>query len=627
MWLALRGGIFLALFALLTPISHANADDSNPSASEIDNYANLVLSPASKQGFSLNNSTFLNSSLSNFSVEAWVNPTESLTSTFGNIFIKQDSFMLRLNSLKPEVALQTGSWSFFTSTLPLRTNEWQHLAFTKSGSTLKFFVNGSLTFQTNSAGTSVLSQTSYVGIGGSPWNGSSNQSTPQTELFAGGVDEVRVWSGARTDSEIANTMDQKVSGSTSNLLGYWDFNGSGSSTTLHDRTSNGFNMTINGTPTFPDVKSVVNSGGFSTVTFPRTYLNATGGFKIPKGVTSLNLLVVGGGGGGGYDGGGGGGGGGVYQSSNVSVVPDTNYTIEVGGGGPAINGYTGGVFCTGTWSSTIVGCLSGGGNTSGFGSITASGGGGGGGIESNGGSDSSAGTTRRGGGGGGGGQNSRVGASSGGGGAFSGGGSADTGGNAGAGGGSSLAAGSSATSSLAGNGATGVTATLTGLVYGSGGGGGSYNNATVAIGGAGAGDGGTTGANATRPLANRGGGGGGGGVGNLAASSGAAGVVILRYELRGFATITIASTPIFRTATSISVTSNTASRVTFLANNKRIPGCIRIATINLVATCSWKPSVRTPVVISTQIFPVDTNFANSTASAASVLPMKRTGNR
>lgn len=620
-------GILLALaLSLLAPVSSASADDPNPSTSEIDNYANLVISSAVKQGFAIGASTFMNSSRSNFSVEAWINPSDSLTSTYGDIFIKQDSFIFRLNNLKPEVGLQTGGWAYFTSAVALRTNEWQHIAFTKSSSTLKILVNGFLIYQTNSAGASVLSQSSYVGIGANPWNG-ANQTTPQSEFFAGGIDEVRVWSGARTDAEIANNMDTKLAGSTSNLLGYWDFNGNGSSSTLYDRTTNGNNMTIYGSPSFPDVKTVVTSSGYSTVTFTRTYLNANGAFKIPTGVTSINLLVVGGGGGGGYDGGGGGGGGGVYQNSTAPVTSEASYAVEVGGGGPAINGYVGNTYCTGTWTNAATGCVSGSGNSSSFGSLIASGGGGGGGIEASGNSDSNSSATVRGGGGGGGSQNTKTGATSGGAGAFAGGGSSDVNTNAGGGGASSAAAGSSTTSTLAGNGAAGVTATLNGLVYGSGGGGGSYNNATVATGGTGAGDGGTSGASASKPLANRGGGGGGGGVGNLNASSGAAGVVIIKYALRGFATLSFTNAPVYRSATSITAATNTASKVTFLANNKRIAGCIKVATVNLVATCNWRPSVHNSITISIQIYPNDSNYSSSSASASAVISSKRTGNR
>lgn len=627
MMVVIRGLLLSLILALLAAMPSAHADDPNPSSSEIDNYANLVISPAAKQGFSLNGSTFLNSSLSNFSVEAWINPSDSLTATYGTIFIKQDSFWFRLNSLKLEVGLQTGGWAVYTTNASVRTNEWQHVAFTKSGATLKVFVNGTLVYQHASVGATALSQTSYVGIGGNPWNGSANQTTPQTDFFAGGIDEVRVWSAARTDAEIANGMDTKFAGSTTNLAAYWDFNGNGSASTLYDRTASGYNMTINGSPSFPDVKTVVTTSGYSTITFPRTYLNAIGAFKIPVGVTSVNLLVVGGGGGGGFDGGGGGGGGGVYQNLAVPVTPESSYAIEVGGGGSAINGYIGGTYCTGAWSSVVVGCLSGGGGTSKFGAYSASGGGAGAGIENSGGGDSDVSATTRGGGGGAGGQNSKSGTGLAGAGAYAGGTSSDIGGNAGGGGASQLAAGSSTTTSLAGNGATGVTANMNGLVYGSGGGGGSYNNATVATGGTGAANGGTSGANATKPLSNQGGGGGGGGTGSYVATSGAAGVVIIKYALRGFATLSFTSAPVYRSATSITATTNTASKVTFLANNKRIAGCIKVATVNLVATCNWKPSFHNSITISTQIYPNDSNYSNSSATASAVISSKRSGTR
>lgn len=618
--------VLALLLSLLLPVSLSKADDSNPSTSEIDNYANLAISPSSKQGFSLNGSTFLNSSLSNFSVEAWVNPSESLTAGNGVIFIKQDSFYFQLNNLKPEVALHDGVWKPYATNVTLRTNEWQHLAFTKSGTTLKVFLNGTLVYQNASVPLAISSTTSYVGIGGNPYSG-GNTTSPQISLFAGGMDEVRVWSIARTDSEIAQNADVKVSGSASNLLGYWDFNGNASQSTLYDRTANGYNFTINGSPNFPDLKTTAIAGGFATVTFPRTYLNAAGAYTVPLGVTAISALVVGGGGGGGFDGGGGGGGGGVYQNSNLSVTPGSSYQIKVGGGGPAINGYSGGTFCTGGWTNVAVGCLSGSGTGSAFGSFSTSGGGGGGGIESNGGADSNAAATVRGGGGGAGAQNSKAGATSGGAGAFSGGASSDVGGNAGGGGASSLFAGSSTTSSLAGGGAVGVTSSINSVVYGSGGGGGSYNNATAVSGGTNAGTGGTNSISATKPVVNRGGGGGGGGIGSGMASSGAAGVVIIKYALTGFASLSLTGTPMYKSATTITATTNTASKVTFLANNKRIPGCIKVATINLVATCTWKPSVHSYITISIQINPNDSNYASTSAIGTTVFAAKRTGTR
>lgn len=617
-------GIFLASIA---PMQTARADDSNPSTSEIDNYANLTMSASTKQGFFLNNSTFLNSNRGSFTVEMWVNPSESITATNASLFLKQDAVSISLNSLRPEVRLQSGTWATYTSNFYLRTNEWQHLAIVKSAGTLSMYVNGGLIYQTTGVAANVLSQTSILGLGANSWNGSSNQTSPAGDFFAGGIDEVKVWGAARTQSEINDNMDIKISGSATNLLAYWDFNGTGSTSTLYDRTANANNLTIYASPSFPDIKTVSNSGGFSTITFTRSYLNAQGGFNIPTGVSSVSALVVGGGGGGGFDGGGGGGGGGVSQNSNFSVSAGSVVQIEVGGGGAAINGYVGGTFCTGGWTSIIVGCLSNSGNSSTFGNIISSGGGGGGGIESNGGSDSDSGATTRGGGGGGGGQNSKSGATSGGSGAYIGGSSSDVGGNAGGGGASSQSVGGSTTSTLAGNGANGSTATINGFVYGSGGGGGSYNNSTSAAGGTGAGNGGTNAIAATKPLASRGGGGGGGGVGSVAASSGAAGVVIIKFALTGYATLAFTNTPIYRTATTITATTNTSSKVTFLANNKRIASCIKLSTSNLVATCSWKPAVRSAITISVEIFPIDSSYTSSSARATTVITTKRSGNR
>jgi hypothetical protein len=624
----IKSAIIVALLiALLSPPSLARADDPNPSTSEVDNFANLIQPAGTKQGFGFTGATLLNSNTGTFTVEAWVNPTDSMTSTYGTIFIKQDSLAFRINSLKLEVALCNGTWTTYATSITLRTNEWQHVALVKSGTTMFLYLNGTLVYQNSSVISTIASNTKFIGFGGDPWDGSTSQLSPQSNLLAGGIDEVRVWGTARTQVQIQENMDLKIAGSTSGLLAYWDCNGTGSASTLHDRTANGFNLTIYGNPPFPDIKTVTNSGGFSTVTFTRTYLNATGGFKIPIGVTSVNVLIVGGGGGGGFDGGGGGGGGGVHQNSNFSVTPETTYAIEVGGGGPAINGYVGGTFCTGGWSSTVVGCLSGSGSESKFGALSASGGGGGGGIESNGSSDSNSGATTRGGGGGAGAQNSKAGSTTGGAGAFSGGASSDVAGNAAGGGASSIASGSSTTSSLAGAGATGVTANLNSVIYGSGGGGGSYNNATAVSGGANAGTGGTSSLSATRPAVNRGGGGGGGGVGSGTASSGAAGVVIIRFALSGFATLSFTATPVYRSATTISATTNVASRVTFLANGKRIPSCIKVATNNLVATCNWRPSTRSFVTISVQIAPTDSNYASSSATATRVITVNRTGRR
>jgi hypothetical protein len=627
--------IGISLF-LAMPVP-AYGDDPNPSTSTIDNYASLNGSSSSKQGFqSATQSNYLGG-VNNFTVESWLNPGDTATSSLMQILAKTDMLQYQISSGIYEFIFNSGGWKTAQSTgVKARINEWQHVAFVKNGNTLSFYFNGNLAYQLTDATnipTSLTNTSSYLSIGSNPWNGSTNQSTPFGNLFSGGIDEVRVWSTARTQSEIQTWMNEKIASSSTGLLSYWDFNGTSSSTTLHDRSINALNLTINGTPkpTFPDIKTTTISGGYQTVTFTRTYLNASASYVIPAGVTRISALVVGGGGGGGFDGGGGGGGGAVYQYSTLSVTPGGSMAVVVGGGGFGAKGYVGGTFCNGTWSGTAVGCSGGQGSSSQLGGTLASGGGGGGGIEANGSADSYNFATVRGGGGGAGGQNSSSGAPTPGVGSYTGGTVSNVDSYGGGGGASSVANGGNVTSTTAGNGAAGVTSTITGLVYGSGGAGGSFSSSTVATGGTGAANGGSFSAAPTTALANRGGGGGGGGRGDVAGnangSHGAAGIVIIRFALTTSGTLSLASTPVYNAANTITITTSAESKVTFLANGKRIPGCASKNTTSLTATCSWKPTIHGFVTLSAQIVPIDNNYPTSTSLLSARHVAKRTGLR
>lgn len=81
----------------------------------------------------------------------------------------------------------------------------------------------------------------------------------------------------------------------------------------------------------------------------------------------------------------------------------------------------------------------------------------------------------------------------------------------------------------------------------------------------------------------------------------------------------------FRTQVTLTATISTTGadgKVTFFANGKKIPGCIKVATTSLVATCSWKPMTRGAVTLSAVAYPTDTNYASGSA----ILPVA-IGNR
>lgn len=98
------------------------------------------------------------------------------------------------------------------------------------------------------------------------------------------------------------------------------------------------------------------------------------------------------------------------------------------------------------------------------------------------------------------------------------------------------------------------------------------------------------------------------------------------FQLAGAAT-----TATFRTSVTLSATVTVASRVTFRANGKVIPGCKnRTASgsgSTFTATCPWKPSARGSVTVLATADPVTDGILNVTSSPISVGIINRTGKR
>jgi hypothetical protein len=68
-------------------------------------------------------------------------------------------------------------------------------------------------------------------------------------------------------------------------------------------------------------------------------------------------------------------------------------------------------------------------------------------------------------------------------------------------------------------------------------------------------------------------------------------------------------------------------RVSFFANNKRIPGCTNKSSSALSVTCSWRPSRRGSVSLTARLTPTDSGFASSLSPAKNILVSNRVGLR
>lgn len=95
---------------------------------------------------------------------------------------------------------------------------WYHFATTViPGDSMRIYVNGEFVGGVPVPGTSITSNTDDLIIGIAPWDLSNFQ-------YFGHIDEVRLWSTARSGAEIFSSLHKPLSGSEIGLIGYWDFN-------------------------------------------------------------------------------------------------------------------------------------------------------------------------------------------------------------------------------------------------------------------------------------------------------------------------------------------------------------------------------------------------------------------
>lgn len=179
----------------------------------------------------------------NYTKEVWINPTAASLANFPNLISGDNTTgtALYLNN----GVLSAGHAPTFDQTsggAPLTAGTWYHVAVTFDDATnaMNLYLNGVMV----SSGTppDYTETTLDLGI------------FAGTNLFAGKMDEVRIWNVARSAGEIAANMNCKLRGDEPGLIAYYDFNqgiaggNNTSETTLLDRTDNCTpqNGTLNG---------------------------------------------------------------------------------------------------------------------------------------------------------------------------------------------------------------------------------------------------------------------------------------------------------------------------------------------------------------------------------------------
>lgn len=99
----------------------------------------------------------------------------------------------------------------------VRLNEWAHVAAVTGSGGVRLYLNGMLVATNDYTG-------SLASVGGQNYLlGRDNYSPNPSGMLDGQLDEVRVWSVARTENQIRETMFRQLTGSEPGLAGLWNF--------------------------------------------------------------------------------------------------------------------------------------------------------------------------------------------------------------------------------------------------------------------------------------------------------------------------------------------------------------------------------------------------------------------
>ena len=162
----------------------------------------------------------------------------------------------------PRFAIQTSSGvTDFTATNALNKSEWYHVAGTYNSSTgkAKIYVNGKVVASKNLIVNNMVTSSEFLTIGASK----SSSKNKTTYGLDGNLDEIRIWSEARTASEIRQHMARTLKGDNANLEAYYRFNQT-SGTSAPDLSNNTNDGTLKNMTTSGSGNDWVGSNAFTT---------------------------------------------------------------------------------------------------------------------------------------------------------------------------------------------------------------------------------------------------------------------------------------------------------------------------------------------------------------------------
>lgn len=227
----------------------------------------------------------LNLSASGFTVELWVNAEGSggdaglldkMDQTPTSIF---NGWKLNLNNVGTAPIFYIGDDDAFFAvghTTAINDGAWHHVAavYDANNSTIEIYVDGVAGGSPVSVSSLTVSQfanTENLLIG--------SDSSAANPSLNGMMDDVRIWSEARTAQEIADNFDKSLTGNETNLEAYWKFD-QADGATITDVTGNGHNATLGINNNTTPAQSVSLDGDLDYVEVPTTVVSNLSAYTI-----------------------------------------------------------------------------------------------------------------------------------------------------------------------------------------------------------------------------------------------------------------------------------------------------------------------------------------------------------
>lgn len=188
----------------------------------------------------------------NFTIEGWIKTTRSGVllskrpfcgcSNFWNLLILENGTLEWENY--EEECTNVVVRSELGNTV-INDGEWHHIAVRRSGSTLSFFIDGVLDISHRNISSIDINNDAPFQIGNSVCVGQNT-----TLKFKGQLDELRIWSVARTITQLRDHKDSELQGTETGLEAYYNFSegtpvqNNAATTMIVDQTSNNYLGTL-----------------------------------------------------------------------------------------------------------------------------------------------------------------------------------------------------------------------------------------------------------------------------------------------------------------------------------------------------------------------------------------------